>query len=224
MITRVASTSAHLIAETALRSEPRSHILGVARRAITEGAAAFSKAAEKPHPKLEPVFINPLKDEIETRIEAKMESEKSGITHFFHGTHHIDSILKQAETNPEGKLDRRSCDRGDEGLGLYGTSCPKETAYYSGAEFIVRVASEGDVHFDPSRGTPALKSHDDKYVMEVFKVVNRNELLSHVKPSIVQRAIIAASAALEVLPKTSINPEKLDALKFEMEKPIYDRA
>ena len=223
-ISRIASlvrSASHHVAE---KSPPIQPIpTSIARRAIAEATTVFKSAGEKPLPKLVPIYVNPVKESIEERIGAKMETEKTGITHFYHGTHHIDSILEQAQTNPEGKLNRRACDRGDDGLGLYGTGCPKETAYYSGAKFIVRVASDGDVHFDPARGTPALKAFDDKHVMEVFEVENRDEILSHKRPSVLLRTVLAANAALSVIPKKPVCQETRELFIHEMDKPLSER-
>ena len=170
-----------------------------ARLAISEAAKAFADSGKEIGPQFSPIFINPQLEAIENRIYERIEKEGSGTTHFYHGTGHVDSILEQALSNDEGLLEHRVCHHGDAHLGLYGTGCPIQTACYSGAEFIIRVASESDVQFDPLRGTPALRPFDKKYVMEILHVTNRIELMTQTRPSLLARAIRATNAAKEAI-------------------------
>jgi hypothetical protein len=199
--------------------EVKSKIVGIssALDAIKSASEAYRAATEKPDPKLIPIFINPEKDRIAKRIEEGMKADGEGILSFFHGTSHIDPILAQAQANEEGKLDHRSCDRGDAHLGLYGTACPKATVLYSGAKYLVEVGSPKNVEFDPARGTAALGAFVDKHVMAVYHVANIDEILSHERPSFIKRVSIAVDAALSTILSEPSTKEATGVKPLEIE-------
>lgn len=189
MITDLSKNPYHL----KLAVQPvKNRLVGVTLSVIAAFQAGFDAfqtkklQTQKPQPQTEVLGTHPHKEKLEQSIEQILESTggASG-TFLYHGTPNAKNMIDQAENCPQGsgQLEKRVCSNGDCAAGIYGIASLAGAYNYSGARFIVKIASLSPCHFDQARGTPYIEATADKYLMEVYSVTNHDQIQSHTEAS-----------------------------------------
>lgn len=175
--------------------------------ALQAGFDAFQTKklqTQKPTPRIEVIWTHPEKETLTTRIDKVLESTggASG-TFLYHGTPHAKNMIDQAENCPQGsgQLEKRVCSNGDCSAGIYGIASLAGAYNYSGARFIVKIASLSPCHFDQARGTPYIEANADKYLIAVYSVTNHDQIQSHTEASQADCIRIGLTEASKVFKK-----------------------
>jgi hypothetical protein len=188
----------------------QNQLVGIAISAITACRAGFDAfqtkklQTQKPQPQTAVLWTHPHKEKLEQSIEKVVESTGGANgTVLYHGTPHAKNMIAQAENCPQGsgQLEKRVCSNGDCAAGIYGISSLAGAYNYSGAQFIVKIASLSPCHFDQARGTPYIEATADKYLIAVYSVTNHEQIQSHTEATQADCIRIGLTEASKVFKK-----------------------